>query len=382
MCSVTAVRTLISMCFASAASLYQAILPLDRKKISMITFPKILGLGLAVPAHEYTQLEIYERFLQPHLGANRRARAIFGRAGVKRRFTAVEGEYHRIFRGTEERNLRYMQEAVPLGAQAIRRALDDANLNERAMDYLTVVSCTGFDIPGLDLHLAGCLQLRPDLRRTCILGMGCYAAFPGLQRARDAVAADPSKRALVLCVELCSLHFQPSDDTENVVVSALFADGAAAVVVGWDAASRGPQLVDALTQCDYTTLDHMAFHLTDHGFRMELSAYVPELLGAAVEDFVERLLARNGLRRRDIRFWGVHPGGTKILQHIERRLELKPDDLRYSRAVLRNYGNMSSATPLFVLDEIGRCGKPEAGDWGLLMAFGPGLTMESLLVRW
>ncbi len=335
-----------------------------------------------MPRHEYSQLEIYERFLRPHLGTNRRARAIFGRAGVKRRFTAVEGEYHHIYRGTEERTVRYMQEAVPLGEKTVCAALEDAQLDRNAVDYLTVASCTGYDIPGLDLHLAGRLKFRPDLRRTCILGLGCYAAFPALQRARDAVAADHSKRAVALCLELCSLHFQPRDDTENVVVSALFADGAAAVVVGWDEASHGPQLVDALTQCEYNTLDHMAFHVTDHGFQMELSSYVPELLGAAVEKFVDDLLARNNLRRQDIRFWGVHPGGTKILEHIERRLELAHDDLRFSRAVLRDYGNMSSPTALFVLDEIQRNGKPEPGDWGVLMAFGPGLTMESLLVQW
>lgn len=348
----------------------------------MTDSPRILGLGLGVPSHEYSQLEIYERFLQPHLGANRRARAIFGRAGVKRRFTAVEGEYHQHLRGTEERNVRYMQEAVPLGEQTILRALQEAKTQEGAIDYLTVASCTGYDIPGLDLHLAARLRFRPDLRRTCVLGMGCYAAFPAIQRARDAVAADRSKRAVVLCLELCSLHFQPSDSTENVVVSALFADGAAAVVVGWDESSHGPQLVDALTHSEYNTLDHMAFHMTDHGFQMELSAYVPDLLGAAVEGFVDRLLGRNHLRRQDIRFWGVHPGGAKILEHIERRLELEHSDLRFSRAVLRNYGNMSSPTALFVLDEIERTGQPAPGDWGVFMAFGPGLTMESLLVRW
>lgn len=348
----------------------------------MTDYPRILGLGLGVPGHKYSQSEIYERFLQPHLGTNRRARAIFGRAGVKRRFTAVEGEYHQHLRGTEERNVRYMQEAIPLGEQTIRRALQHAQMTEGSVDYLAVASCTGFDIPGLDLHLAGRLRLRSDLRRTCILGMGCYAAFPALQRARDAVAADCSKHALVLCLELCSLHFQPCDSTENVIVSALFADGAAAVVVGWDEESRGPQLVDALTHSEYNTFDHMAFHVTDHGFRMELSAYVPELLGAAVEGFVDRLLGRNSLRRQDIRFWGVHPGGVKILEYIERRLELERTALRFSRAVLRDYGNMSSPTALFVLDEIERNGKPQPGDWGVFMAFGPGLTMESLLVRW
>jgi predicted naringenin-chalcone synthase len=127
--------------------------------------------------------------------------------------------------------------------------------------------------------------------------------------------------------------------------------------------------VDALTHCDYTTFEHMAFHMTDHGFRMELSSYVPELLGAAVEEFVDTLLERNYLCRKQVRFWGVHPGGLKIMQHIERRLALEPYDLDYSRAVLRDYGNMSSPTVLFVLDEIERRGHPQPGDWGVLMAY-------------
>ncbi|MBI3734521.1 MAG: type III polyketide synthase [Chloroflexi bacterium] len=349
-------------------------------------YPKILALATGVPAHRYTQMEIYERFLAPHLGANRRARAIFGRAGIKQRFTAVEGAYHEITRGTEERNLRYMQDAIPLGEQTICKTLQQADLAPGALDDLTVASCTGFDIPGLDLHLAGRLAMRPDLNRTCILGMGCYAAFPALRRARDAVMAaqttQPARRALALCVELCSLHFQNRDDTENVVVSALFGDGAAAALVGFDEQSAGPQVVDLLTQCDYSTFEHMAFHVTDHGFQMELSSYVPALLGAAVEPFVDTLLARNGLRREDVRFWGVHPGGLKIMEHIERQLGLKPDDLRFARAVLRDYGNMSSPTVLFVLDEIQRNGRPQAGDHAVLMAFGPGLTMESCLLRW
>ncbi len=346
-----------------------------------MAYPKILGLGLGVPQHRYTQLEIYERFLEPHLGANRRARAIFGRAGIKQRFTAVEGEYHQVIRGTEERNLRYMQDAIPLGEQTIRKALAQAQMDGAAIDQFTVASCTGYDIPGLDLHLAQRLGMRPDLQRTCILGMGCYAAFPALQRARDVVMADPSKRALILCIELCSLHFQPGADTENVVVSALFGDGAAAALVGVDEDSHGPQLVDALTHCEYNTFEHMAFHMTDHGFQMELSSYVPALLSAAVENFVDKLLQRNHLRREDIRFWGVHPGGLKIMEHIEQRLELDPDDLRFSRAVLRHYGNMSSPTVLFVLDEIQRSGQPQRGDYTLMMAFGPGLTMESALLR-
>jgi predicted naringenin-chalcone synthase len=347
-----------------------------------MTYPKILGLGLGVPRYEYTQAEIYERFLQPHLGANRRARLLFQRAGIQRRFTAIPGEYHNIFRGTQERNLTFMQEGLPLGAETVQRALDTSGVATRDIDQFSIISCTGYDLPFLDLQIAGQLGMRRDLRRTCILGMGCYAAFPGLNRSRDVVMANPQQHALMLSVELCSLHFQPGDDTENVIVSALFGDGAAAAVIGYDDTNDGPMLVDSLTRCEYNTLEHMAFHLTDHGMQMVLSAYVPEILGANVEEFVDDLLTRNQLQRSDVKFWGLHPGGLKIMQHIERRLELEPDDLRFSRAVLKQYGNMSSATILFVLDEIIKSGKPEKGDYALLLAFGPGLTMESCLLRW
>jgi predicted naringenin-chalcone synthase len=126
----------------------------------------------------------------------------------------------------------------------------------------------------------------------------------------------------------------------------------------------------------------MAFHLTDHGFQMRLSAYVPDLLAAQITDFIDGLLKRNNLRRDEVRFWGVHPGSGKILDHVQLQLGLTDDQMDFSRIILRDYGNMSSATILFILDDIHTRGNPEPGDYGVLMAFGPGLTMESMLVQW
>jgi predicted naringenin-chalcone synthase len=228
--------------------------------------------------------------------------------------------------------------------------------------------------------------MRPALRRTSILGMGCYAAFPGLLRASEAVIARPGSTALVLAVELCSLHFQMDESLENIVSTALFADGAAAALVTSRAPVSYPRpvphIVDALTFCDYTTFDHMAFHLTNFGFQMRLSAYVPELLAAKIENFVDTLLGRNRLSRESVRWWGIHPGSSKILDHVQERLGLSDAQLAPSRTVLRDYGNMSSPTILFVLDVLQREQPPARGDYGVLMAFGPGLTMESLLVQW
>jgi predicted naringenin-chalcone synthase len=349
-----------------------------------VNAPAILGLATGWPQHCYRQEEILA-YLEP-VFQNRFAKSIFERAGVETRAMVADEAFYRQDRSTRERNERYMDEALPLGEATIARCLAQANLTAQDIDDFIVVSCTGIDIPGLDLHLAGRMQMRSDLRRTCILGMGCYAAFPGLLRAREAVSAQPGRLALVLAIELCSLHLQMNNTVENVVVSALFGDGAAAAVIGQPTLSTystsSPRLVDAATHCDYTTLDHMAFHLTNHGFQMHLTSYVPELLAADIETFIDTLLERNNLRRDDVRFWGIHPGGSKILDYVQARLGLSNDTMKFSREVLRAHGNMSSPTILFVLDQIQHCGQPQPGDYGLLMAFGPGLTMESALLQW
>jgi alkylresorcinol/alkylpyrone synthase len=359
-----------------------------------MTYPAIRGLGTAVPAQRFSQTEILERFFAPLFGDDPRVQAIFGNTGVGFRHTVVNEAYYVRPRGTRERNERYMQEALPLGEEAIRRCLEDAQVGVEAVDDFIVVSCTGLDTPGLDLRLAGRLGMRPDLQRACVLGMGCYAAFPGLLRARQAVRGYEDRLALVLSLELCSLHFQPQDTSvEGMVSSALFSDGAAAVLVGSQAQAgqdRGagngrpnrPRLMDAITYCDYTTFEHMAFQLTDQGFHMHLTAYVPDLLSAQVQGFVARLLEPHHLTPDEVRFWGIHPGSAKILDYIQAQLALSPEALNCSRDVLYRYGNMSSATVLFVLDEIQRGGDPQPGDWGVLMAFGPGLTLEAALIQW
>lgn len=353
--------------------------------------PAILGLTTGVPAGPYAQSDILEHFLKLQGPANRRGRAmraIFERAGVGFRYMVASEGYFSQERTTQARNDLYMGSAIPLGEDTIRRGLDAVGCAPNEIDDLFVVSCTGFNIPGLDLHVARRLGMRPDLRRTCVLGMGCYAAFPALLRAREATAARPGRLAVVLALELCSLHMQLDDTAENVVSSALFADGAAMALVGDDPARVGrspygtPRLIHSATYCDYQTLEHMAFTVTDHGYRMYLSSYVPELLASQIDRFVDGMLAEVGLGRGDVRFWGVHPGSDKIVDYVQAKLGLTDAQVEDSHGVLYDYGNMSSATILFVLERIQRCGKPSPGDYGVLLAFGPGLTMEGLLVQW
>jgi predicted naringenin-chalcone synthase len=353
--------------------------------------PRIRGLATGVPPIRYGQMEIFDFLARRQTHVSPHARTIFRRSGVKFRHSCVDTSYYTLNRTTAERSERYTAEALPLGEATVRRCLDDAGCDPGDVDDFFVVSCTGYEIPGLDLQIAGRVGMRSDLRRTCILGMGCYGAFPAMLRAREAAAQRSDHLALVLAVELCSLHLQLDGDMEDLVASALFADGAAAALIGnvSEPGAKGlpsqtpqPRLIDSVTHCDYRTLDQMAFHMTDHGFRMRLSSYVPDVLATNVEAFADGLLGRNGLRRGDVRFWGIHPGGSRILDYLQKRLALSDDQMAYSRGVLRDYGNMSSPTILFVLDEIQRCGRPAPGDHGVLMGFGPGLTMEGLLLRW
>jgi alkylresorcinol/alkylpyrone synthase len=352
-----------------------------------VNHPAILKVETAVPPNRYAQSEILDHFLELQgPGCRERAiRAVFNRAGVGyRHMVASKGDFDHV-PTTRERNDSYMREAVLLGETVLRRGLAEAGLSAKDVDDFVVVSCTGFSIPGLDLQLAGRLGMRSDLRRTCVLGMGCYGAFPGLRRGLESVQVDSGRTAVVLALELCSLHLQPDQSVENVVSSALFSDGAALAIIGHENGAEVdtvPHILDSRTFCDYSTLEHMSFTVTDHGFRMYLSSYVPDLLAASVGGFVDGLLANNGLLRGDVAFWGIHPGSTKIIDYVQGQLGLTDAQVECSHTVLYNYGNMSSATILFVLDHIQRCSHPAPGDYGVLLAFGPGLTMEGMLVRW
>jgi predicted naringenin-chalcone synthase len=185
-----------------------------------------------------------------------------------------------------------------------------------------------------------------------------------------------------MSLELCSLHFQHATDAESVVSTALFSDGAGFALVGAEPTEGLPSLLGFKVHSDYQTLDKMAFNLGDHGFTMVLSSYVPDVLAAHAQGFVDGFLAEHGLTRADVRHWGIHPGSTKIVDYLQRELELRDDDVQVSHNVLAEFGNMSSATILFVLERIITTRCPSPGDYGMLMAFGPGLTVEAALLRW
>lgn len=348
-----------------------------------MTSPALLGLATRVPPNQHRQMDIHDRWLAPYINSQR-ARAIFSAAEIETRYSVLaDSSFLADEPGTKARNDLYMQAARPLATAAICQALAQANLTPTDIDHFIVISCTGFDNPGLDVSLAGDLGMRSDLRRSALIGMGCHAGLTGLDRAMLELAARPKSHVLLLAVEFGTLHFQHGASLENMVAAALFGDGLAAAVIGLAPNQTGqPRLLETMTYSDYTAQALMGFHLSDQGYQIHLATRVPKVLREMVPNLVGDFLSRSNLTLADIGFWGIHPGGAKIVDYVGEALALSPAELRYSRQVLRHYGNMSSATIFFVLAEMLRQGQPQPGDYALLLAFGPGLTIELCLVGW
>jgi predicted naringenin-chalcone synthase len=342
--------------------------------------PAILGIGTAVPENSCNQMEICDSLESAF--NNRRAPAVFRATEIDKRHIVQDSlDWYAANPGNEARLKAYISHAPGLGVEAIRKALDQAQLTPADIDTFIVASSTGVDTPGLDVKIAESLNMSPYLRRAALVGMGCQAFMPSLHQATTTVLARPKSKVLVLTLELCSLHIQHERSIKNILGSALFADGASAAIVG-NNGTGGLRLLDSLTYSDYQTQEEMSFHPGETGYKIYLSGKIPELLRVQVPPLVEQVLSRNNLQLNDIKHWAVHPGGMRIVDFVEQALELDGNELQYSRSVLREYGNMSSATLLFVLERIVLQARPSPGDFCVLLGFGPGLTIEVGLVQW
>ena len=336
---------------------------------------RIAGVGTAFPP-QVRQEDIWAGYFAAHYTGARRglAQRIFAHAGVRTRQAAVSPLLEDVSDwSTERRMRRFLVEAVPLGKEAVGRALTDAGLSADEIGLFAVCSCTGYATPGLDIMLARDLGMSPTVQRLFVGHMGCYAALPTLGAVADFVVAR-GRPALMLCAELTSLHLQPAAaraDLQQIVSHALFSDAAAAVVVAPGAAGYAVREVAAVT--DTTTADHMTWDVTDQGFRMGLSPQVPAVLETHVRRFVDDLLARHRLTVADVDGWAVHPGGPKILDVVGEQLGLSDRAMTPSREVLAAYGNCSSPTVLLVLDALRRQEHPPRRV--VTLAFGPGLTL-------
>jgi alkylresorcinol/alkylpyrone synthase len=345
---------------------------------------RLVGHGHALPA-PMDHAAVWDEFFAAHYDNNPLAERVWRSAGITTRHAVVDPRVEDVSGwGTGARMTRFAAEALPLGMTAVGAALADAGLDAADVGLFGVVSCTGYATPGLDILLARDLGMSPDVQRLHIGHMGCYAALPGLGAVADYVRSR-GKPAVLLCVELTSLHIQPATDSvQQMVAHALFADAAAAVVLipaGPDDPRPGLDVVDVTARTDASTLDHMTWDVTDLGFRMGLSPKVPDVLARHARPVITELLASHELTVPDVAGWAIHPGGRRIVEVVAEQLELPAAAVAASYDVLRDVGNCSSATVLLVLERMVRGTTPVAGDDLVAMAFGPGLTLYSALLR-
>jgi polyketide synthase Type III len=341
--------------------------------------PRILGIGTATPPIRLTQEQAF--YAAGYEGE--RIRKIFLNSEIEYR--------HFYFGGTpnpdensDQLNQRYLAGAVKTGCQAIVDCLKSAGSTVRDVDFLSVCTCTGYVCPDVGSRLIAHLGFRRNVQRASIVGLGCAGAIPTLRRDTDFVRANPGRQALMLAVEICSACYYIDHTLETVIGNAICGDGAAAFVLGPGdpVDSPYPEIIDFETFLDVGHMEEVGLQHRGGKLRIVLGVSIQHLAGPMIESALEQLLGRHALSHSDIRFWMVHPGGRKVIDNVQKHFAMTDDQLRFSWTVLRNYGNMSSPTVMFVLNEIVRNGEPRRGDWGVMIALGPGMAAEVALLRW
>jgi len=356
----------------------------------------IISIATAVPEFCHKQSDILH-FMQGIYGLNeddkRKLAFLYNHSGIDTRYSVIKDygvpsadrnfipvEPGAPFPILEQRLEIYDREAVIISKKAITDCLQNF-ITPQQVTHLITVSCTGMSAPGLDLQLMSEMELAPTIFRTSVNFMGCYAAIHALKLAKMICDSTKNANVVIVATELCTLHFQKEYTADNAASSLLFADGCAAVLI-----SNCIQSANSLSiRGFYSYVEQkgkadMAWQLSSKGFLMTLSGYVPQLIQEDISRLVEAAVENEGLHLSDITHWCMHPGGKRILDLVQKKLDLSNNDLAYSRDILLRYGNMSSPTVLFVLQKImDNLDKAPAKILG--MAFGPGLTMESFIVE-
>ena len=354
----------------------------------------IISIATALPNYCHQQQAILQ-FMQQAYDLNetdqRKLSSLYNRSGIGQRYSVIadfglpkpertflSGE-NQLSPSMEKRMSIYKKEALPLSLKAIEQCIK-GHIDASEITHLITVSCTGMSAPGLDLEIVEALQLSPNIFRTSVNFMGCYAAIHALKIGKLICDADAKAKVLIVSTELCTLHFQQAFTLDNAASSLLFADGSAAVLLS--------STLDAKVRI---SLDHfhaaiafkgkqdMAWELSSNGFLMTLSGYIPQLIEEDIATLVNMALHKQGLTKSEITHWCIHPGGRKIIDAIQHKLELTNEQLAYARKILHSYGNMSSPTILFVLKEMMDALQENENAKIFGVAFGPGLTMETFI---
>jgi prepilin-type processing-associated H-X9-DG protein len=360
----------------------------------------ITSIGTANPRNKVSQSAIAEfmiRAMQLNDSGARKLRILFRKTGIESRYSVL-ADYGKKegfdfytnsldfepFPSTKKRLQLFRQHSLTISLEAIQACLaGKPDLDKKSITHLIVVSCTGMYAPGLDIDIVKALGLSNNIQRLCINFMGCYAAFNGLKLADTFCKAQSDAKVLVVCTELCSIHFQKGNSEDNMLANALFADGSASLMVE-SKPQKGLNLKPESFFCDLLSEGEgdMAWTIGDAGFEMKLSAYVPDVIRHGIKGLTHSLLDRISEKLPNVSYFAIHPGGKKILEVIEQELGMKKEQNYYAYDVLKRYGNMSSPTVIFVLHEI--CKTLNGVDGGkkiLSFAFGPGLTLESMLLK-
>jgi len=364
----------------------------------------ICKIATAVPPNKYEQAHLADfmsGFFQHTDLQKRKLKLMYAKSGINTRYSAIPDfdcapEQRQFFPKTANlepfpnivtRMEYYNKMALPVCIEAIEKCLDE-KINKQQITHLITVSCTGLSAPGIDIDLVQHFKLNETINRTSINFMGCYAAMHALKQADYICKSEENAIVLIICIELCTIHFQKINDDDNNTANLLFADGAAAtIVISEKYASRhkinGFEMIKFHSQVALNGKSDMAWKLTSTGFLMTLSAYIPKLIESDIKIFFDKAIAQLAINKQEIKHWAIHPGGKKILEVIQKELGLQNIDLESSYRVLKNYGNMSSPTFLFVLKDILETKidtTKKEKTFGV--AFGPGLTMESVILAY
>lgn len=350
--------------------------------------PHISGAGTALPENYVSQDELTaalrQLWLQRYGDASRFDR-LHGALGIKGRYLALPMRDYYAIDSFAKGNEAWLRVAPDLAEAASRKTLKRAGLEPRDIDHIFFVTVTGIATPTIDVALANRLGMRREIKRTPIFGLGCGAGAAGLARTADYVRGFPSETALLVSVELCSLTLQKDDlSAANIIASGLFGDGAAAVIVsGADRAQESRPCVLATRSILFPDSERIiGWDVVAGGFKIVLSPHLTELVRSNIRREVDDFLAANHLQCGDISHWIAHTGGPKLLRILEDELQLREDALARSWRSLKNTGNLSSASVLFMLEDIISSGDTNAGDYGVMIAMGPGFSVELVLFGW
>lgn len=362
---------------------------------------KIVSIATEVPAYRHRQeaiLDFADRIYCTDETESRKMKYLYGHSGITTRYSvmpdysvaATERQFYGKaanldpFPGLEKRMEWYADNASIISVKAIRQCIEGI-INKKDITHLITVSCTGMSAPGLDLEIMEMMELRRDLFRTSVNFMGCYAAIHALKLADAICRSSADANVVIVCTEFCTLHFQKEISIDNITSTLLFGDGCAALLMqSGESHLKGIRLQHFYSDVAFKGKNDMSWKLSSTGFLMTLSGYVPDLVKEDFDSLVNKALLNAGISKSDITHWCIHPGGKKILEAIEKSIALPADSLTHSYKILNDYGNMSSPTILFVLQQIFTELKENEQDKARVFgaAFGPGLTMETFIAAY